>query len=278
MQIKKLEDELGIVIFDRSKQPVMATETGREIIEQARKILTESKKIREIIEAENKEVQGKIKLGIIPTLAPYILPLFLKKFLKNYPKVTLVVEEIITEHIVDRLNKQELDCGILVTPLPMQNLRNTPLFYEPFVVYSHKLSAIAKKRTVTLDDIDLKEMWILNDGHCMKSQVQNMCFGSAKGNSENNFEYQSGSVETLIKLVENNGGFTILPELSILDFSAKQINMVRYFRNPEPAREVSLIYPKDMIRKKIIDVLKEELTNCVPEKMKHKNQKEVVKI
>lgn len=278
MQIKKLEEELGVVLFDRTKHPITPTDIGRQIIEQARIILHESNKIKELVKDQNPEVTGHLKIGIIPTLAPYLLPLFLKSFLKKYPKVSLVVEEVITDRIIEQLQNHELDCGILVTPLPLHSIQSIPLFYEPFVGYVSKSSRLAKKKIITMSDIDLEEMWVLNEGHCMRSQVENLCFGNIQSKQARNFEYQSGSVETLIKLVEANGGFTILPELSILDFSLRQVNMIRYFRNPEPSREVSLLIPRNAIKKRIILALKEEIMNSVPEKMKSKNQKTLVKI
>lgn len=278
MQVKKLEEELGILLFDRARQPITPTEVGKQVIEQAKIILYEAGKIKELVKEQSADVEGRLKIGIIPTLAPYLLPLFLKSFLKKYPKVTLVVEEIITDRILEQLQNHELDCGILVTPLPLHNIDASPLFYEPFVGYASKSSRLAKKKIITMDDIDLKEMWILNEGHCMRSQVENLCFGSLQSEQDNHFEYQSGSIETLIKLVDSNGGFTILPELSIHDFSSKQINRIRYFRSPEPSREVSLLTPKNVIKKRTIDALKTEILNSIPEKMKNKNQKTVVKI
>lgn len=278
MQVKKLEEELGVMLFDRTKQPVVPTEVGKKVIEQAKLALYEANRIKEIVKEQSAEVVGRLKIGIIPTLAPYLLPLFLKSFLKKYPKVTLVVEEIITDRIIEQLQNHELDCGILVTPLPLHNIRTVPLFYEPFVGYASKSSRLAKKTVITLDDIDLTEMWILNEGHCMRSQVENLCFGNIQSEKENNFEYQSGSIETLIKLVDTNGGFTILPELSIHDFSSRQINRIRYFRSPEPSREVSLLTPKNMIKKRMVDALQAEILAFIPEKMKNKNQKTVVRI
>ena len=278
MQIKKLEDELGVVLFDRSRQPIVATEAGKTIIEQAKRTLLEASRIKDIVEEQNTGIRGKIKVGIIPTIAPYLLPMFLSRFFKKYKEAGLSVEEMVTDRIVEKLQNYELDCGILVTPLPVTGINVYPLFYEPFVAYASKTSSMSKKTVINLDDVDLDEMWILNEGHCMRSQVENMCFGSVQRKNEHNFEYQSGSVETLIKLVDNNGGFTILPELSIRDFSAGQMNKVRYFKGPEPAREVSLVTPKNVIRKKILDALKDEIINSIPEKMKNKNHKSVIKI
>jgi LysR family hydrogen peroxide-inducible transcriptional activator len=278
MQVKKLEEDLGVVLFDRTRQPIIPTEVGKQVIEQARMVLHEANKIKELVKEQNLEFKGKLKVGIIPTLAPYLLPLFLKKFFKKYPDVTLVVEEIITDRILEQIQNHELDCGILVTPLPLHNIHATPLFYEPFVGYTSKSSHISKKTVITMEDIDLHEMWILNEGHCMRSQVENICFGNIPSNQKNNFEYQSGSIETLIKLVDSNGGFTVLPELSIQDFSSRQANMVRYFKNPEPSREVSLVTSKNLIKKKMIEALKNEILSSIPDKMKNKTQKTVVKI
>src|ERR1700733_11660793 len=169
MQIQKLEDTLGVKIFDRSKQPVIPTEIGSEIIAQARVMLSEAEKIKEIISDRQRELSGELKVGIIPTIAPYILPKILHGFIEKYPAVKLIVWEQTTETIIQQLKLGMIDCGILSTPLHENNLTELPVFYENFVAYVSKNSTLSKKKTISPDDIDMEEIWILNEGHCMRA-------------------------------------------------------------------------------------------------------------
>jgi LysR family transcriptional regulator, hydrogen peroxide-inducible genes activator len=278
MQIQKLEETLGSKIFDRSKQPVMPTEIGEEIIQQARVILNEVKKIDQLISDKVGILKGELKLGIIPTLAPYLLPLFLQPFLKKYPDVTIKVKEMTTDIIVEKLKSGRIDAGLLVTPLLENSIKEYPLFYEELVAYVSKKNSAFKKTYVLPDDIDLKELWLLEEGHCFRSQIINLCELKKQTKEQSNFEYEAGSVETLRKMVELNNGVTILPELATLDFSAKQLNMIRHFKAPAPVREVSLVTHRDFIKKKIIDALKEEIINILPEKLITNKNKNLVKI
>jgi LysR family transcriptional regulator, hydrogen peroxide-inducible genes activator len=278
MQIQKLEETLGSKIFDRSKQPVMPTEIGEEIIQQARVILNEVKKIDQLISDKVGILKGELKLGIIPTLAPYLLPLFLQPFLKKYPDVTIKVKEMTTDIIVEKLKSGRIDAGLLVTPLLENSIKEYPLFYEELVAYVSKKNSAFKKTYVLPDDIDLKELWLLEEGHCFRSQIINLCELKKQTKEQSNFEYEAGSVETLRKMVELNNGVTILPELATLDFSAKQLNMIRHFKAPAPVREVSLVTHRDFIKKKIIDALKEEIINILPEKLIANKNKNLVKI
>src|SRR5882724_7259201 len=248
MQIQKLEETLGSKIFDRSKQPVIPTEIGEEIIQQARIILNEVKKIDQLISDKQGILKGELKIGIIPTLAPYLLPLFLQPFLKKYPDVTIKVKEMTTDIIVEKLKTGRIDAGLLVTPLQETSITEYPLFYEELVAYVSKKNSAYKKTYVLPDDIDLKELWLLEEGHCFRSQIINLCELKKQTKEQSNFEYEAGSVETLRKMVELNNGVTILPELATLDFSAKQMNMIRHFRAPSPVREVSLVTHRDYIK------------------------------
>ena len=175
MQVQKLEDTLGVKIFDRSKQPVTPTEIGVEIIDQARIMLAESEKIKEIITDRQKELSGELKVGIIPTISPYILPKIISGFIHKYPQVKLIVWEQTTEEIIQQLKLGTLDCGILSTPLRETALTEIPVFYENFVAYVSKNSKLSKKKNISPDDIDMEEIWVLNEGHCMREQVLNIC-------------------------------------------------------------------------------------------------------
>lgn len=278
MQVQKLEDILGVKIFDRTKQPVVPTEIGNDIIAQARVMLSEHQKIKEIISDRQKDLAGELKVGIIPTVAPYILPKIITQFIAKYPQVKLVVWEQTTEQIIQQLKLGMIDCGILSTPLHEPQLAETPLFYENFVAYVAKNSHLAKKKNINPDDIDMEELWILNEGHCMRDQVLNICQRRKSSKGFQHFEYNTGSIETLKRMVDQNNGTTILPELALADFTEKQLDKVRYFKSPEPAREISLVTQKNFIKRRMIDALKVEILEFVPKRMKNKKKKDLIEI
>lgn len=278
MQIQKLEDTLGVKIFDRSKQPVVPTEIGEEIIAQARVLLSESQKIKEIISDRQKELSGELKIGIIPTVAPYILPRIIARFIEKYPAVKLIVWEQTTEEIIQKLKLGTLDCGILSTPLNEAGILEIPVFYENFIAYASKSSNLFKKKSINADDIDMEEIWLLNEGHCMREQVLNICHRRRATKGYQHFEYNTGSVETLKRMVDQNNGATILPELSLADLSDKQLDKVRYFKSPEPVREVSIVIQKNFLKRRMVEALKAEILDFVPKRMRSKKKKEVMEI
>lgn len=276
LQIQKLEEELEVKLFDRSKKPVIPTDAGLEVIKQARVILQEVDRLGEILAYKKQEIAGELKLGIIPTLAPYLLPLFLVKFLEKYPAINLKVSEMTTEQIIHKLKNGILDVGILATPLGESTLREAPLFYEPLVGYvSPQSDLYAKKQIQTLDLMN-EELWLLDEGHCLRSQILNICDESQRYCA--NLQYQTGSIEALKRIVELNRGVTILPELSIQDFRTEQMEMVRYFEAPEPVREISLVTHRQDIKKKLIQLLQEEIIDNIPKKMKIPQNKQVIDI
>ena len=278
MQIQKLEDELGLKIFDRSKQPVIATEAGAEIVDQARRILGERNVINEIVQQKKGVLTGELRIGIIPTLAPYLLPLFIQSFNKKYPNVKLVVNEMMTEFIISRLREGRIDVGILVTPLQENGIKEHVLFYEELLVYVSKKNAAYKKQYVLAQDIDPDKLWLMEEGHCFRSQIVNLCELRKASESGSHFEYEAGSIETLRRMVEINDGITILPELTTLDLSAKQLQLIRQFKKPAPMREVSLVVHRDFVKKRLIEALKEEIITAVPEKVRKNKNEYVVKI
>src|ERR1700744_4457099 len=278
MQVQKLEDTLGVKLFDRSKQPVTPTEIGVEIIAQARVLLSESEKIKEIISDRQRELSGELKIGIIPTVAPYILPKILRGVIEKYPQVKLIVSEQTTEQIIQQLKLGMIDCGILSTPLHESTLIEIPVFYENFVAYVSKNSKLSKVKNVVPDDIDMEEIWILNEGHCMREQVLNICQRRKATQGFKHFEYNTGSVETLKRMVDQNDGATILPELALAELTDKQLDKVRHFKSPEPAREVSIVIQRNFLKRRMIDALKAEILEFVPKRMRSKGKKEVMEI
>lgn len=276
MQIQKLEESIGARIFDRSRQPIVPTEIGVEIIRQARVVLTESRKINELIQLKKGELEGEFRIGVIPTIAPYLLPRVLGNFMQRFPKLQLQIWEYTTEIIVRELKLGLLDCGILSTPVYDPALAERPMFYEPFVAYVSSDSPMVAKKEVTSDDVLGDKLWLLTEGHCMRGQVLNICQRKRSMEPEGTFEYNTGSVETLKRMVDSNSGTTILPELSIEDFDEDQLARVRYFKSPEPVREISLVTTHNFLKKQAIDALEKEIKESVPKRFRSKKKKDVM--
>jgi LysR family hydrogen peroxide-inducible transcriptional activator len=278
MQIQKAETDLGIKIFDRSKHPVMPTEVGEQLILQARKIINESIVFEEIISNQKNTLEGELSIAVIPTLAPYLIPLFLQNFLRKYPGVHLTLNESTTDVIVEQLKKGILNAGVLVTPLNDTAIKEDPMFYEEFVVYASKSNVLHKKNYVLAHDIDVRKLWLLQEGHCFRSQILNICELRKATLEEKPFLYEAGSIDTLKKMVDLDNGITILPELATLDLSQKQRKLVHYFKTPAPVREVSLVTHRNFIKRRMIDALKEEIISIVPAKMMLPKNKRVIDI
>lgn len=277
MQIQKLEEFLNVKIFDRSKQPIVPTEIGAQIITQARTVLQENQKIKELINSQQKEIVGELKIGIIPTIAPYLLPEVIAAMLEKYPDLKLLIWEYTTEDIVHHLKTGVIDCGILATPLMDLTITETPLYYENFVSYISKNSKLYKKKVIDANDLADENIWLLNEGHCMRTQVLNIC-RSTKNNRLQSLTYNTGSVETLIRMVDVNDGATLLPELAIKELNNKQLNKIRHFKAPEPVREISLVTHKNFVKKRMLNALKEEILLIIPKAMKLRKKKEVIGI
>jgi LysR family hydrogen peroxide-inducible transcriptional activator len=278
MMIKKLEGELEIKIFDRSRQPVIPTEIGQKIIAQAKIILQESSRLKGIVQEAQGELSGELRIGIIPTLAPYLLPLFMNAFLKKYPMVRLRISELTTDEIVRKLEKHDLDAGLLSTPLNLPSIAEQALFYEQFVVYAAAGEKILKKKYVLADDIDINRLCLLEEGHCLRAQVFNLCELKNKEKEIHQLDFATGSIETLKKIVEANEGITIVPMLALKDMNAKQKNNVRYFKAPAPVREIGLITYRYFVKERLINVLKEEILNHIPNEMKSRMKKSIISI
>ena len=262
MQIQKLEDELGVKIFDRSKKPIQLTETGKKIVNQARNIVNESDRIQDIVDQEKGFIGGTFRLGIIPTVMPTLLPMFLNNFIKKYPKVKLKIEELHTEAIIERLNDGHLDAAIAATPLELEGIKEQVLYYEPFVAYIPDGHRLSKNTKLNVDDLDIDDMLLLEDGHCFKDGILNLCKASRNYDGDH-FQLESGSFETLIKLANEGLGMTLLPYLHTLDLKESEKSKLKMFEEPVPAREVSLIYNKSELKMQIIEALRSSIAGVV---------------
>jgi LysR family hydrogen peroxide-inducible transcriptional activator len=257
---------------------VVPTVEGVEIIQQARVVLKEAERLGEIVRERKGEMVGELRLGILPTLAPYLLPLFLNNFLQQYPGIRLKITELTTEAIVERLKKNVIDAGLLATPLHDLGIFEQPLFYEAFVVYVSPAETAYKKRYVLADDIDVRHLWLLEEGHCMRSQIMHLCELKTRLQGENSLHYEAGSIETLKKMVEMHNGMTILPELALADLTAQEQKMVRHFKAPVPVREVSLVTHRNFVKQRILEALRQEILRSVPQDMQQQGRREVLKL
>ncbi|ULC59113.1 LysR substrate-binding domain-containing protein [Flaviramulus sp. BrNp1-15] len=262
MQIQKLEDQLDVQIFDRSKKPIELTEVGKKIVTQARNIVNESYRIQDIVDQQKGFIGGEFKLGIIPTVMPTLLPMFLKTFIKKHPKVKLKIEELTTEEIITRIKDGHLDAAIAATPLEDENIKERVLFFEPFVSYIPKGHRLHLNKKIDVSDLDVDDMLLLEDGHCFREGVINLC-KVFKNHEDDKFQLESGSIETLIKLSNEGLGMTLLPYLHTLDINEKEKVNLHYFNEPSPAREVSIIYHKSELKMQIIEALQDVISGII---------------
>ena len=262
MQIQKLEDQLDVQIFDRSKKPIELTDIGRKIVNQARNIVNESYRIQDIVDQQKGFIGGEFKLGIIPTVMPTLLPMFLKSFIKKHPKIKLKIEELTTEEIITRIKDGHLDAAIAATPLEDESIKERVLYFEPFVCYIPKDHRLHSNKKIDVSDLDIDDMLLLEDGHCFRDGVINLC-KVFKTHVDDQFQLESGSIETLIKLSNEGLGMTLLPYLHTLDVHGKEKENLHYFNEPSPAREVSIIYHKSELKMQIIEALQDSISGII---------------
>ena len=262
MQVQKLEEELNVQIFDRTKKPIELTNVGKKIVNQAKNIIAEADRIADIVDQEKGFIGGEFKLGIIPTVMPTLLPMFLKTYVKRYPKVKLKIEELTTDEIINRLEDGNLDGAIAASPLNVDNIKERVLYYEPFVGYISPNHRLKIKTEIDTSDLDINDILILEDGHCFRQGVINLC-KIKKEQELDNFQLESGSIEMLVKLVNEGMGMTLLPYLNTLDLKDNEKENLRFFVNPSPAREVSLLYNKNELKIQIIDSIQQIISGIV---------------
>lgn len=261
MMIQKLEEELSLKIFDRSKQPVIPTKEGKEIITRAKTILAQVKELKGFATEQTKAISGEIKLAVIPTLAPYVLPYFLGKMTEQYPKLSLAIREANTTQIIEMLKTGQADIGLLSTPLNENQIAEYPLFYEELLAYTD----IAKQNSRLVPaDLDPSKLWLLEEGHCFRSQVLNYCELRKTAKTKPQLVYEAGSIQTLINVVDGQGGTTIVPQLAAKGLSSTQKKKLKKFSLPAPVREVSLVTHKHFARKSILNALKNTIIENVP--------------
>ncbi|MFT6216874.1 MAG: LysR family hydrogen peroxide-inducible transcriptional activator [Roseivirga sp.] len=260
LQVQKLEDEMGTLIFDRSRHPIAPTPTGEMIIAKARQILRESKQLKELVNLEKDTMSGSFRLAVIPTIAPYLMPLFLKDFTSKFPDTHLQIKEMESEEIIQALKNDFLDIGIMATPLEESTLREIPMYNEPFLIYSSENHSLYQKSHLKPENLPMRGLWLLNQGHCFRNQVLNIC--EEKKNETSSFSYESGSIETLKNMVRSNMGYTLVPELSVID----ELNSpkIQRFESPEPVREISLVVHNSFTKETLIEKIRESILPNIP--------------
>ncbi|MES2628168.1 MAG: LysR substrate-binding domain-containing protein [Bacteroidota bacterium] len=268
MQIQKLEDQFGVLLFDRQKKPVMTTEIGEQIIEQARTIIRESKKIKSLIADHKGEVSGELHVGILPTIAPYLLPLFLPSFLEKFTGVQLNIEELTTDEIISRLNKDQLDIGILATPFDKGRFNEIPLYQEKMLAYVSPLHPFFTQTSIDLTTIEPKDIWLLSKGHCFRNQALQLCNMQKDGNASAHFTFESGSIETIIKILDHHRGITIVPEMAGMYLNTDQKKGLKPFSKNEPGRQISIVSRRSFLKQNTIQALQESVMDKLPKGIK----------
>ncbi len=263
MQIQNLESELEVILLDRSKKPIQPTDIGLKIIRQAEKIIFEMDRLKEIQKDALGDISGELRMGIIPTISPYLLPLFITNFTKSHPTVHLRTEEMITGKIIEALKNDELDIGIVATPLNEKGIIEIPVYNEAMLLYASPESKLYSKKKVDVNELDLDDLWLLNQGHCFRSQILQVCKAYADKKAMSSFTFESGSIDTLIKMVDVHGGMTLVPELILSYLHKDQLKNIRWFKKPVPARQISIITRRVHLKSKQIDVLQAEIVKGV---------------
>lgn len=266
MQIQKLEEELGVLLFDRSKHPVRPTSIGEKIIDQARTVVHETDRIRQILQVGKNQLEGPFKLGIIPTVASSLIPRFIEGFHAKFPKIQLQVQELQTYKIIDKLRLDELDAGILATPLSEKGIIERPLYYEPFMAFIPESHRLGKEAFITNSELDINDILLLNEGHCFRNSVINICH-QVPTNGNLPIELESGNFETLIKLSKKGFGMTLIPYLHALDIAEVDQKFVKSIADPKPTREISIVHTRAELKIKVIEELHKIILDSIPEKL-----------
>ncbi|MFT3739391.1 MAG: LysR substrate-binding domain-containing protein [Breznakibacter sp.] len=260
--IQKLETELGVTIFDRSRHPIEPTSVGKRVIHQAEATLREMRRISELVLTETNSLSGVLKIGVIPTLAPYLIPEFIHRFRKQYAEVELSISEMRTASLIEALRKDELEMFIAATPLEQPDFLEIPLYYEKFVAYFAPDNPLRDTR-LSANKMPGDNLWVLQEGHCVREQIFNFCHTQ----TSYNHTYEAGSIETLIRIVEKNGGYSVIPELHLGFLSAEQRENVRSISCPPAVREISLVIKRDFIKERLINAVADTIKKIMPENM-----------
>ncbi|MBQ2844205.1 MAG: hydrogen peroxide-inducible genes activator [Alistipes sp.] len=263
MQVKSLEEELGVVLLDRSKKPVVPTEAGEVVLEQVRETLRSFNYIREAVHELKGETAGKLRLGVIPTIAPYLMHRFMPTFVKEYPKVELEISEMKTADIVEALKRDQLDAALVAGGTCGEGIQEHDLFNDRFWLYVSPENPLFERSNVRIEDIDLKDLVILSAGNCMRDQIIELC--QAKRQMPSHFSFESGSLETLMRIVDCTQALTIIPEMAIDFIPENRRDRVKQLAKGATSRKISVAVRRTYVKGSIIKALNETILKCVGE-------------
>jgi len=265
MMIQRLEEELGIKLFDRSQQPVQPTLSGQKVIDQARKVLYQTSLIKDIVNEEQNTLKGVFQLAVLPTIAPYLLPRFFQQLIEKHPMLEVQVIEMKTKDALAALKVGEVDAAIIASRSEVQGLQDQILFYEEFFGYVSQKEPIFKNERIRTSDVSGERLWLLDEGHCFRDQLMRFC--QLEKVIIHQAAYRLGSMETFMRMVESGHGMTFIPELAVLQLNEEQKELVRPFAIPAPVREITMVTRIDFIRHVILSVLTEGIKESIPKRM-----------
>ena len=265
MQIQKLEDELGVLIFDRSQLPIRLTKIGALIIEQAKILQHEALRIPELVQTQKHGLTGELRVGVIPTISPYLVPLFLKSFNHDYPHIDLSISELTTHTCLKALDDEEIDVAILGTREDEKRFIQERLYDEEFLLFANKTSPLLKKKQLFTRDVCLADLWLLEEGHCLSDQIITTCnLRQDVSQLPGHVNFKIGNLESLRLLVQENFGYTLLPYLSSLKLNSKEKKLLRSFSGEKPQRTVYLTLRKGYLKVGSVKALKSKILDAIP--------------
>ncbi len=275
-QVKNLEEELGVMIFDRTKKPIVPTLIGSQIIEQAKEVINQSRKLPDLVREYQQVEKGDISIGIIPTISPYLVPLFINNFSEDNEKINIAVQEEITEEIIHKLKNGQLDAGIIATPVDTTGIVTIPLYYEKFFAYVSRSNPEYMNQSVNISELNVDDIWLLKEGNCFRNQVINICKKSKNQSFRDHFRFESHSIESLKRIVEVKNGMTLIPELSLPGISSKNMDMVKTIEGATPIREISIVVTRQFLKRRIIDRLGYAIQASLPKEISREHKGEIV--
>ena len=261
MQIKALEEELGVMLLDRSKKPVMPTRAGEAVIEQARETLKEFNSIKEVVSQLKGEIAGKIRLGVIPTIAPYLLHRFIPEFVHRYPKVEVEVREMQTAYIIDALNHDRIDVALVAGGTCGEGIMEYELFDDRFYAYVSPSNSLYNKSNIRIEDIDMRELVLLSVGNCLRDQVLELC--QARSSVPSRYYFESGSLDTLMRIVDSTSNMTIIPEMALPYIPAERSRQIKTLFKGASSRKIALAVRRTYVKKSLVDALKATILDSI---------------
>ncbi len=263
--IQKLEEELGLRIFDRKRKPVVPTQAGMKVIEQVWKVLSRARKLRQTVEEEKQTLTGTFRIGVLPTIAPYLIPRFFPQLMMEHSEMDVRVVEMKTADMRRAIRNGDLDAGILARVEDLNDLDCHTLFYEQFYAYVADGDPLHDKDYIKPADLSGEFLWLLDEGHCFRDQLVKFCRMKAAARSKQS--YRLGSIETFMRMVEQGKGVTFIPQLAVAQLSEEQRRLVRPFAHPIPTREIVMAVSANFIRRRMLQIISERVRQCLPEDM-----------